>query len=72
MDFVTKYRTDKKNLSPRDLEESFFDEIDAWHDSHTTLSLHEYLGLTWEQYKKLAERSSDLKTILERIINNDV
>ena len=30
--------------------------IDEWHnDQETTLSLHEYLGWTWEQYARYVE-----------------
>jgi hypothetical protein len=30
--------------------------IEAWHDDpDTTLPLHEYLGMTWEQYATWAE-----------------
>lgn len=31
------------------------DLIDAWHDSHSPLALHEWLGLTWEQFKYWVE-----------------
>lgn len=39
----------------------YADQIDAWHDLppdcevEYAVSLHEYLGLTWEQYGALVE-----------------
>ena len=41
------------------------DEIDAWHDSPGDLELHEYLGLTKEQYARWVEEPSSLKDLLE-------
>jgi len=28
------------------------DHIDRWHDGDSELELHEYLGLTWEEYSE--------------------
>lgn len=41
-----------KNSTPVDIH----DFIGEWHDSESELSLHEYLGMTWEEYKAWAER----------------
>jgi len=39
--------------------------IDSWHeDNKTTLSLHEYLGMTWEEYSVWVMRPSVLPLIL--------
>ncbi|WP_342490467.1 hypothetical protein [Bacillus sp. FSL R5-0443] len=36
--------------------------VDEWHKSDTDLKLHQYLGLTWEQYKLLVmEDTEDIK-----------
>jgi hypothetical protein len=40
------------------------DYIELWHDSDSLLELHEYLGLTWEEYRMWASN----KSILARII----
>lgn len=38
-------------------DEEVMDLIDKWHDEgHTSMSLHEYLGWTWEQYKRYVEK----------------
>lgn len=39
------------------------DQISAWHDDSTgvTVTLHEYLGLSWEQYRALVEIPSQKK-----------
>jgi hypothetical protein len=34
------------------------DFIDEWHDSDSILPLHEYLGLTWDQYSQWIKKSS--------------
>ena len=37
----------------KSIEEQLLDKIDEWHDDISiTISLHEYLGMNWEQYKK--------------------
>jgi len=30
--------------------ETIYDLIEKWHEGESELQLHEYLGLTWEQY----------------------
>lgn len=39
--------------------------ISKWHDDPTTtLKLHEYLGLTWEEYKRWAEDANEIESIV--------
>ena len=40
------------------------DEIDAWHQSETQLSLHEWLGFTPEEYALYVEKPQLLRAIL--------
>lgn len=49
MKFYELYKNNKVTLDDID------DYIDSWHDGDSKLTLHEYLGLTWEQYKKYVE-----------------
>lgn len=41
------------------------DEIDAWHEDAKGLELHEYLGLTREQYARWVEDPSSLSESLQ-------
>ncbi len=42
------------------------DYIDEWHKNYNTnLPLHEYLGMTWREYKYYVETPSKLKNIIE-------
>jgi hypothetical protein len=47
-------------------EEAFDDAVGEWHDSDSDLPLHEYLGLTWDEYAavvsspRLTESVADL------------
>ena len=48
----------KAKECPCSTRRNIHDDIDAWHDAeYATISLHEYLGMTWEQYKLWAEKS---------------
>ncbi|WP_406725491.1 hypothetical protein WJ438_13690 [Streptomyces sp. GD-15H] len=38
--------------------------VDAWHDSDSDLSLHEYLGLTWDEYRLWVEKPESLRYIV--------
>jgi hypothetical protein len=40
------------------------DEIDAWHDADTDLTLNEWLGLTHDEYALYVEQPSCIRTIL--------
>lgn len=33
----------------------FYDDITEWHDANGPLTVHEWLELTWDEYKKLVE-----------------
>lgn len=33
----------------------FVDAVDAWHDSDSDLELHEWLGMTLDEYRNLVE-----------------
>ncbi|MGH6689704.1 MAG: hypothetical protein ACREF4_03370 [Gammaproteobacteria bacterium] len=41
------------------------DEIVAWHEADTTTPLHEWLGLTPEEYELYVERPASIRLILE-------
>lgn len=38
--------------------ESIDDKIDEWHEGDSELSLHEYLGMTWEVYQKFVTENN--------------
>ncbi|MFD6095736.1 hypothetical protein ACFVWN_04525 [Nocardiopsis flavescens] len=38
--------------------------IDAWHDGEDGRDLHEYLGMTWEEYQLWVERPESLRYII--------
>ncbi len=47
------------------LEDEIDDFVDNWHeDEKTTLELHEYLGMSWDEYSIWATRPSILPFIL--------
>ena len=51
--------------------DKFDNYIDAWHgDSKTKLRLHEYLGLSKEEYKLWLEGKSKIQSILKGIDKN--
>ena len=39
-------------------------EIDAWHEMETTIPLHEWLGLTLEEYQLYVEKPASIRVIL--------
>jgi hypothetical protein len=51
-------------LSGRASVDDLDDYIDEWHDSDATLSLHEFLGMTWDEYRTCTERPEALRYIL--------
>lgn len=51
-------------MSPDELD----DYVDAWHDSDSALPLHEYLGMTQEEYARVLT-SSDVCRSIEAIVN---
>ena len=56
----TKYYD--RYLAGMELEEDIDDYISEWHDDEETeLSLHEYLGMSWEIYKYWLETTELLK-----------
>ena len=40
------------------------DEIDAWHEADTTVPLHEWLGLTPDEYQLYVEKPVSIRIIL--------
>ena len=40
------------------------DEIDAWHEADTTVALHEWLGLTPDEYQLYLEKPASIRIIL--------
>jgi hypothetical protein len=40
--------------------EDYETQIDGWHESDSELSLYEYLGLTWDEYRELVEHKSEV------------
>src|SRR5713101_3289958 len=40
------------------------DEIDAWHEADTTVSVHEWLGLTPDEYQLYVEKPASIRIIL--------
>ena len=40
------------------------DEIDAWHEADTTVPLHEWLGLTPDEYELYVEKPASIRIIL--------
>lgn len=52
-------------LSGDVLEDEIDSFVDSWHeDDETALELHEYLGMSWEEYSVWATRPSILPFIL--------
>jgi len=47
--------------------ESIDDKIEEWHNSDSNLKLHEYLGLTIEEYESLVIRPNSIKNDLMEI-----
>lgn len=58
-------------LSGEVLEDEIDDFVDDWHeDEETTLELHEYLGMSWDEYSVWVTRPSILPFILSARKNN--
>jgi hypothetical protein len=67
----------KDQIEDNDLDGAIDRSIDDWHnyddwhgESVYSLSLHEYLGMTWEEYSKFVEKPESLKDIVERRKNS--
>lgn len=59
MNFVELY------LSGQATSKDIHGFIDLWHENTTVeCELHEYLGLTWLEYKEWVHNPSDLESIL--------
>lgn len=54
----------QRKVSP----DKFDDYVDEWHDSDSALPLHEYLGMTQEEYARVLT-SSDVCGSNESIVN---
>lgn len=52
----------------KSLDDHLDDLVDAWHDSgpEEKRGLHEYLGMTWEEYKNWTESCIVPQTFLDR------
>lgn len=49
-----------------DIDECIDNEIDHWHDSFMDdIELHEYLGMTWEEYAMWVENPNSLQSIID-------
>jgi hypothetical protein len=40
------------------------DWVDAWHSGNDHLELHEFLGMTWDEYRLWTEKPTSLRFIL--------
>lgn len=48
-----------------DLSEALDDYIDSWHNQpQQTSSLHEWLGMSWGEYRRWCQRPSELNEII--------
>ena len=45
-------------------EDQIDDAVEEWHESDSDLELHEYLGMSWDEYKDWFELKKTLKEIL--------
>lgn len=55
-----------RGLSDEELDEKLADEIDSWHtrDDGDWREMHEFLGLSWHEYRAWAEGTYKLSAIL--------
>jgi hypothetical protein len=51
-------------LGGRATLEDINDYIDAWHDGDDPRELHDFLGMTWDEYRLWVERPASLRHIL--------
>lgn len=62
--------TDKSFIELAVIGDADLDEIDdfvgRWHDSDSTMSLHEYLGVSFEDYSLWVSDPGALRSIVER------
>lgn len=47
------------------------DEIEKWHESCSDLSLHEFLGMTWEQYGVFVSTGNDPRVTSNTLTTRD-
>jgi hypothetical protein len=57
--FFERYKAGKVEF------EVIHDYIEEWHNSDSNKELHEYLGLTWEQYAKFVEDEESFEANLK-------
>jgi hypothetical protein len=49
-----------------DLHDGFDDAVEAWHDgAGFDMSLHKYLGMTWDEYKRVIEDPKQLAEVVQ-------
>jgi hypothetical protein len=53
-------------LSSDPLPDDINDEIDRWHNSDSQEQLHDFLGMTWDEYKLWVENPKTLNSIIEK------
>ena len=61
---MTKHTTFVEKIT-KGLNVDIDDEIEIWHESDSDLELHEWLGLTWEEYCLFGKNPDALEKILE-------
>lgn len=55
------------DLTENQLQDLFDEEVSKWHycdDLGVDCKLHEFLGMTWDEYCKVATRPSDLTSLV--------
>jgi hypothetical protein len=46
-------------------EEAIHDFIDEWHTGESSLALHEFLGMTWDEYVLWVVDAKNLRKIID-------
>ena len=49
----------------QDIQAVLDDAVDKWHTGNSKLKLHEYLGMTWAEYKRWVEKPEAIYAILD-------
>lgn len=52
-----------------DLDVAFDEHVEAWHANSSVLPLHEWLGLSWEEYRLVAETPDGLQAVVVARVN---
>lgn len=47
-----------------DIQDEFDDAVDSWHEHKKTQELHEFLGLSLEEYELIIEKPESLKIVI--------